>query len=313
MKYVPNMATWRAPVLVGFAASIGFAALGSFAVLGCGKVDDTDGGGAGSGASSGSGGGGAAGAGGQNGTAGSGGGGPSEADCPAWEAWDPAVREGVSLATGEPSPGPATWSSVTQVYIEEAASLAGVGCLTALESLQARRSSFSDASVLASLPLTSLLVESDALTTLADIAELETLTTVAFWNTPIDDLELLGELSSLDVLTLENVPAFDLAALAELSSLRYVDLLDVAVTSVAPLGTLPNLATLTLDGTEVSDISPLTQLGDSFESLTVRESPLRDESFTEDIPTLLAQGRCVEWTDQEGQLQQQPASCFPTK
>ena len=109
--------------------------------------------------------------------------------------------------------------------------------------------SISDLSVVAGMPLKTLILEG---TSVADLS-------------PISGM-------SLEVLYLQDTPVTDLSVISGMP-LRELNLKNVRVSDAAPFTQLP-LSTLWLPGTEVADISPLQLL--SLESLDIQDTPVSD-------------------------------------
>lgn len=243
----------------------------------------------------------------------SGGAGHGGSECSDWESWDAALQLAVIDATGVDSPDEDDWSRLTFVEIQEAGSTIGWGCLGGLEAIRIVDSTVGDISVLGTLPQLSKVLLEDSSFDLglweraSAIREL----TVAGGG-PLDG-SALSAFKSLEKLTLSGQQSFDLSALQGMSELAEVRLMGIPISDLSPLSQLPELRSLTLTGSDVTDLKPLLDASSTLTFVGVADCPLDSNSKEQHIPTLLERGVCVEWTDDQDVLRQEPASCFSSK
>ena len=98
------------------------------------------------------------------------------------------------------------------------------------------------------------------LTSLAPLAGLVDLESLAFNENQISDLSPLAGLSNLRSLILHDNEISDISPLAGLSNLEMLDLHANQISSASAVSGMTNLETLILEGNQISDISPLSGL-----------------------------------------------------
>lgn len=236
---------------------------------------------------------------------------PIPSSCPAWDDWAPEVQTAVIAETGVDAPAEHHWRGVVSVFVVGASHLEGVQCLPALEALRLETSSVASLAPLSeSMRLTSVLIDSDQLKDLSPLSGNEYLSRLSVTNAPVDSWDLVSGFRNLRFLYLANVSSFTMSELSSLDNLEWLSITSVPVDNLAVLDSLSALRGVELIDTQISNVSVLLSLEADLQQVTLGGDALRSETFTEDIPALLGQGVCVEWTDAEGMLHQEPESCF---
>ncbi|KAL0221647.1 hypothetical protein RCL1_001501 [Eukaryota sp. TZLM3-RCL] len=92
----------------------------------------------------------------------------------------------------------------------------------------------------------------------ANIANLESVTTLNLRHSNISDISVLKVCNALKSLDLFDNPVDDISSLVGCSNLKKLLLYQTNITSIASLASCPNLVTLGLAMTKISDLSPLT-------------------------------------------------------
>jgi hypothetical protein len=98
------------------------------------------------------------------------------------------------------------------------------------------------------------------LTSLAPLAGLANLESLAFNENEISDLSPLAGLTNLRSLNIHDNEIGDISALSGLNSLEFLDLHANQISDASAVSGLSNLETLILEGNQISDISPLSGL-----------------------------------------------------
>ena len=141
-------------------------------------------------------------------------------------------------------------------------SLAGIGHLTALETLFLDNNQIDDLTPLADLKnLETLFLgyNHNQITDLTPLNQLTKLRWLLLYRNQIDDLTPLVDLKSLESLHLDGNPIIDLTPLIQLNNLNALALSDNQIVDLTPLTQLNNLNALALGGNQITDLTPLTQ------------------------------------------------------
>ena len=140
------------------------------------------------------------------------------------------------------------------------------------------------------------LVELDAtdgaVSDLAPLAKLTSLTTLRLSNNAIEDVSSLGSLQSLTTLWLGGNAISDVSALGSIPSLKALYLGGNAVSDVTALSSLSaSLERLDLSGNRIADVAPL--VGTGIGVVGLRGNPLSADSIERHLPALRAAGTAV--------------------
>ncbi len=171
-------------------------------------------------------------------------------------------------------------ASLTHLQIRERniRSLAGVGHLTGLESLDLWQNQIVDVGPLDSLPnLKRLRMSWNQIVDVSPLASLSRLVELALGNNEIADVSPLASLTRLERLYLPDNQIVDLTPLAGLRGLEYLILWQNQVVDVGPLASLTNLETLDLNFNDIPDVSPLAALA-NLKGLYLSHSKIVDVS-----------------------------------
>jgi formylglycine-generating enzyme required for sulfatase activity len=186
---------------------------------------------------------------------------------------DPNLEAAVRLKISKPT-GRITCTDlqmITDLTVNNVGNLNGLECCTNLQTLGIYESNITDLTPLSNLTnLQSLSINSSTLTNLAPLQNLTNLTSLDLTNDQITDISPLMNLINLKDLVLGNNQIDDLG----------------------PLMYLPELNYLYLDNNQITDIGPLVmnQWLSSGATVSLGNNPLNDESYSTDIPQLIARG-----------------------
>lgn len=218
---------------------------------------------------------------------------------------DPGVQ-----AALEPSIMTMGVENVTVAGLKNVTSLAGVECLTGLESLRIDDGTLTDLTPLATLTkLRSVEIYRVPVTDASPLAGLTNLLQVALSETALTDLGPLADLQNLVSLSVVLSPVSDLSPLRGLSGLMVLYAKDSQVDSLEPLVDVPLLVQIEVSHTPLTRIAALGRPSTASSCPTLRalETSLDTESVTTTIPDLCALGWDVRWSEPGGET----SSCGP--
>lgn len=204
------------------------------------------------------------------------------------------------------------------LYLEGAASLAGLECCTALTGFVLTGGVLADVSALAELPklrnvtfyqtqlgprvldslsgapaLRELFFNDIPIDDLSAVVQLPALASLVVNNSQVSDVGPLAK-TKLESLVLDDSPLADLAPLAGLTTLHHLSLARTKITSVDALAQL-SLQELNLDGSLVTSLAPLAGpfSAEDCSHLRAEQAPLTDESWATDRERLCELGWAV--------------------
>ena len=164
--------------------------------------------------------------------------------------------------------------------------LAGIEWAVNLRELCATRGAISDLAPLAGLSsLTGLVLSGHAIADVSPLSGLASLTILDLAGNAISDLAPLANLRSLMVLHLVDNAISDVAPLAGMESLEELYLGGNAISDVAPLAGARSLQALGLGGNTIADVAPLATLP-SLTALSLNDNPGLDLASLEGLTSL---------------------------
>ncbi len=177
---------------------------------------------------------------------------------------DAALRKALERALGKDSDEPITRGEMEGLRYFRASSvreITGIEYALNLRGLTLDRGAISDLAPLSGLAsLTDLFLYYNEVSDLAPLVGLASLARLHLAHNQISDLAPLARLTSLTELYLAHNQISDLAPLARLTSLTELYLTANQISDLAPLAGLASLTTLSLQANEVSDLVPLAGL-----------------------------------------------------
>ena len=175
-----------------------------------------------------------------------------------------ALREAIEDALGKGSDEPITrgeMESLRRLDVDGVGRLEGIEHAVNLVELDATDGAVSDLAPLAALTsLTTLRLSNNEISDVSALASIESLTRLWLDDNEISDVSALASLESLTRLYLGGNEISDVSALGSLESLRWLELDNNAITDVSALASLQSLTDLGLSDNVISDVSALASL-----------------------------------------------------
>lgn len=189
--------------------------------------------------------------------------------------------------------------NVTTALLSNVTSLAGLECLTVLDTLEVTNGTLTDLTPLAGLTsLGTIELQGVPVTDVSPLAGLVNLSQLALSGTDVDDVRPLAELELVS-LSLGWSKVSDLAPLVGLTRLKILSANDSPVTSLEPLVDLPVLDQIDVSRTpltSMADLGPPTGTS-SCPKLKALEAPLDTKTIDTTIPALCDLGWNIEWSE----------------